>query len=56
MQVERKDLYLFIKIFLLKIDSRKIFYMLIHVNGLLDYILLETKGRFEWKQGESNRD
>ncbi|MFK4291314.1 hypothetical protein ABH955_001449 [Bacillus sp. RC240] len=29
----------------------KIFYILIHVNGLLDRILLETKGRFAWKQG-----
>ncbi|AAS41220.1 hypothetical protein BCE_2301 [Bacillus cereus ATCC 10987] len=31
--------------------KEKIFYILIHVNGLLDYILLETKGRFAWKQG-----
>ncbi|CAM3945951.1 hypothetical protein BACERE00193_03521 [Bacillus paranthracis] len=29
----------------------KKFYILIHVNGLLNRILLEMKGRFAWKQG-----
>ena len=31
-------------------DMKK-FYILIHVNGLLNRILLEMKGRFAWKQG-----
>ncbi|EEM22725.1 hypothetical protein bthur0001_20610 [Bacillus thuringiensis serovar tochigiensis BGSC 4Y1] len=31
--------------------AMKKFYILIHVNGLLNRILLEMKGRFAWKQG-----
>lgn len=39
------------KISFYNLINEKIFYILIHVNGLLNRILLVMKGRFAWKQG-----